>query len=80
MERLYIRPRKLKPSEAAAFGLEESDCLRVLDPMTNRPLPEEGQSVVQSSYWVKRLRDGDVEIVKPAARARTRSSSASEKE
>ena len=80
MDRLHLRPRKLKPSEALQFGLEESACLRVLDPMTNRPLPEEGQSVVENTYWFKRLQCGDVEIVKPAARARTRSSSASEKE
>ena len=77
MERLHLRPRKLKPAEALKFGLEESDCLRVLDPMTNRPLPEDGQSVVQASYWVKRLQCGDVEIVNPAPRARGRSSSAS---
>lgn len=80
MERIHLRPRKLKPPEATRFGLEESDCLRVLDPMTNRPLPEEGQSVVHSTYWFKRLRDGDVEIVKPASRARGRSRSDSGEE
>ena len=80
MERLHLRPRKLKPAEALAFGLAESDCLRVLDPMTNRPLPEAGQSVVQSSYWFKRVKDGDVEIEQPAARGRGRSRSDSGKE
>ena len=80
MERLHLRPRKLKPSEALQFGLEESDCLRVLDPMTNRPLPEDGQSVVESTYWFKRLRCRDVEIVQPAARGRGRSRSDSGEE
>ena len=80
MGRLHLRPRKLKSSEVIAFGLEESDCLRVLDPMTNRPLPEKGQSVVQTSYWIKRLQCGDVEITEPASRARGRSRSSTGEE
>lgn len=72
MERLRLRPRQLKPDEAVGMGLKKAARARVLDPMTNRPLPDEGQSVVQSSYWVRRLRCGDVEEVKTPARPRAR--------
>ena len=37
--------------------------LRVRHPDTRRPLPPEGLEVVESSFWNRRLRDGDVEIV-----------------
>ena len=72
MERIHIRPRKLKPSEVLEFGFDESETLRVLDPMTNRPLPKDGQMVVQTSYWTRRLADGDVEIVQSPARSRVK--------
>ena len=77
MERLHVRPRNLTPEEAVKFDFKKSDRLRVIDPMTHRPLPDEGHSVVQSTYWVRRLNCGDVELVKPAARARARSRSSS---
>ena len=80
MERIHIRPRQLKPAEAIQFGLDESERLHVLDPMTRRELPKDGQVVVQTSYWVRLLAKGDVEHVTPAPRARGRSRSASEEE
>ena len=80
MERLRLRPRQLTPAEAVGMNRKVSDRLRVIDPMTGRPLPEKGQSVVPSSDWVRRLRDGDVEHVKPASRIRPKSRSASDKE
>ena len=80
MERIHIRPRKLTPSEAIEFGRDESESLHVLDPMTKRALPKDGQVVVQSNYWFKRLACGDVEIVRPEARARGRSRSATGEE
>jgi len=80
MPRLHIRPRQLKADEAANLGRPTSDRLRVLDPMTERALPDGGQQVVQSSYWVRRLRCGDVEQVKSAPRARGTKRSGSEKE
>ncbi len=72
MERLKLRPRQLTPAEAVRYGLKKSDRLRCLDPMTNRPLPNEGASVVPSSYWVRRLACEDVELVKAEARAQRR--------
>lgn len=33
---------------------------RVLDPQTGRPLPAAGAWVEQSSYWVRRVAEGDV--------------------
>lgn len=41
--------------------------LRVLYPGTTQALPAEGGSVPASSYWLRRLRDGDVEKVVEAA-------------
>lgn len=32
----------------------------VRDPITKNYLPAEGKDVPESSYWVRRLRDGDV--------------------
>ena len=34
---------------------------RVLDPKTKKELPEMGMEVPKNSYWLRRLRDGDVE-------------------
>lgn len=34
--------------------------LRVIDPATNLPVPDEGAYVVPNQYWNRRLRDGDV--------------------
>lgn len=34
--------------------------MRVLDPVTRKPLPEAGAEVPRSVYWLRRLRDGDV--------------------
>ncbi|MBI4209527.1 MAG: DUF2635 domain-containing protein [Deltaproteobacteria bacterium] len=39
--------------------------LKVRDPKTHRPLPPEGMKVRKSVYWMRRLRDRDVEIIKP---------------
>lgn len=33
---------------------------RVIDPDTRKPLPEKGQSVPRTTYWLRRLNDGDV--------------------
>lgn len=34
--------------------------LLVRDPVSKRALPEEGREVPESSYWMRRLRAGDV--------------------
>lgn len=37
--------------------------LRVLDPdRGDLPLPSEGREVVLSSYWIRRIEDGDVRV------------------
>lgn len=33
----------------------------IRDPHTRRPLASEGADVPETSYWLRRLRDGDVE-------------------
>ena len=40
--------------------------LNVRDPATGEPLPAEGRAVRIDSYWLRRLRDGDVAAAKPA--------------
>ena len=35
---------------------------RVRDPATGQVVPSEGLLVPRTSYWVRRLRDGDVEL------------------
>lgn len=52
MDLIHIRPAK---------------GLRVLDPETRQPLPEEGAEVPLSTFWRRRLRAGDVERVKTEA-------------
>ncbi len=37
--------------------------LIVHDPERGDPLPPEGRDVVDSSYWYRRVRDGDVTVV-----------------
>jgi hypothetical protein len=34
--------------------------LRVRDPQTGQPLPDDGKEVVMDAYWTRRLNDGDV--------------------
>ncbi|WP_041388939.1 DUF2635 domain-containing protein [Polaromonas sp. JS666] len=44
--------------------------LRVVNPATGQPLPPEGDTVEQGTYWIRRLNDGDVsEGVAPAQAA-----------
>ena len=48
--------------------------LRVLDPVTFQPLPEEGAEKPESKYWLRRLNDGDVtegEAPKPKSKSKT---------
>ena len=39
----------------------------IRDPDTRRPLPDEGADVQVSSFWMRRLRDGDVVEIEPTA-------------
>lgn len=50
MERIFV-----KPPEGSM----------VKDPQTLLPLPERGKQVPASSYWLRRLRDGDVVRAEP---------------
>lgn len=34
--------------------------LKVVDPATNEALPPEGKEVEHTTYWIRRLNDGDV--------------------
>lgn len=45
--------------------IKASPGMRVRDPVTKRVLPEEGKEVPESTFWIRRLQDGDVVIVPP---------------
>lgn len=34
----------------------------IIDPVTQRPLPEEGMEVPFNKYWIRRIDEGDVHI------------------
>lgn len=38
--------------------------VKVRDPKTMKHIPEEGINVEESSYWIRRLNAGDIELVK----------------
>jgi hypothetical protein len=38
----------------------------VRDPVTREPLPASGREVPENDYWMRRLRDGDIETAAPA--------------
>lgn len=44
----------------------------IRDPHTKRPLPPEGAEVPDSSFWIRRLRSGDVILIEEAAPATPR--------
>lgn len=47
-----------------------ADGLKIRDPETGNYLPETGQIVPRSSFWLRRLKDGDVvESTAPSASA-----------
>jgi hypothetical protein len=53
--------------------VKPAEGLKVRDPDTRRHLPEEGAAVPRSTYWLRRLRDGDVVAAsapRPAKRAK----------
>lgn len=56
--------------------VKPKDGLRVKDPATRRDLPAAGAEVELDTYWRRRLSDGDVVEVKPAAPARAESARA----
>jgi hypothetical protein len=37
--------------------------LKIRDPLTKVMLPEEGAHVVESSFWHRRIAEGDVEVI-----------------
>lgn len=51
-EKIFVKPK---------------DGKRVIDPATKRVLPSEGASVEKTSYWMRRLANGEIEIVQQSA-------------
>lgn len=48
-DRLFIKPRQIDGAAAV-----------IPDPVTGQPLKAEGDGKPRSSFWLRRLRDGDV--------------------
>lgn len=44
---------------ATKIFLVPADGLRVVDPVTRKPLPPEGGWVLDTVYWQRRVREGD---------------------
>ena len=51
-----------------------SDAVTVRDPDTGRPLDAAGEVKHKTAYWLRRLRDGDVQIATPPKAAKSTSS------
>ena len=47
--------------------VKPAEGIQVRDPISYALLPAEGREVPESSYWTRRLADGDVVIALPAA-------------
>jgi len=60
MEMLFVRP---------APGM------RVRDPATRAPIPEEGVLVPHTGYWERRIRTGDVVVAEPPVAPQPKSKS-----
>lgn len=48
--------------------IKPADGRQVRDPVTKEPLYAEGDSKPRNSYWLRRIKDGDVVIVSPVKR------------
>ncbi|MDX2094361.1 MAG: DUF2635 domain-containing protein [Alphaproteobacteria bacterium] len=54
-------------SEPKSIFVRPNAGVKVFDPATKGFLPEEGLHVVASTYWLRRINDGDVSVVTSAA-------------
>lgn len=52
--------------QPAIFHIKPRAGRRVRDPITLRVLDDAGDMKPQSNYWLRRLQDGDVEVVSAA--------------
>lgn len=48
------------------FFLKPKSGLTVIDPATRKPLAADGAEVSDTTYWRRRLADGDVERAEPS--------------
>ncbi len=56
------------------LNLKPSPGLVVIDPQTRQALPADGAQVAESSYWLRRLDDGDVVEFNPKKTKRAEAS------
>lgn len=50
------------------FFIRPARGIRIADPQTGEYLPEGGQLMPRSGFWLRRLKDGDVVETSPATR------------
>jgi hypothetical protein len=43
--------------------------LKIMNPVTKRAISAEGEMVVSSSYWSRRISDGDIEVIEQKSAA-----------
>lgn len=55
----------------ARITVKPAEGCMVRHPGNYKPLAAEGEAVEKTSYWIRKLRAGDVVEVKPAAQAKT---------
>lgn len=55
--------------ETETLHVKPAEGLTVLDPETRQPLPAEGATVANNTYWARRLRDRDVVLLPPVLKA-----------
>jgi hypothetical protein len=58
--------------------VKPAEGLRVVNPATGLPLPAEGDSVENGTYWIRRLNDGDVTEQTPPATPTSKANSKKE--
>lgn len=62
------------------FKLRPKKGVKVPYPMSQRMLSEDGEEVSRSSYWLRRIKDGDVEeVLEPKAKASNKKSRSTKK-
>jgi len=53
------------------FRIKPTSKTKVLDPITYQPLKPTGEEKPKNAYWLNRVKDGDVEIIKPKLNSKT---------
>ena len=53
--------------------------LKVFNPATKLHIKESGEEVVVSTYWMRRFREGEIEVIEPAVKLSKKTKKVSKK-